>query len=231
MFPQLGCLIIAGVFFLILMMPLLLVDVMRTALERLHLSPTMAFWAVLGIFFGGLVNLPLFRLRRDEEQIVEPLAAYGLQGFTHRFRRFRPETIVAINLGGGVIPLLIALKQVLFIQNIGGPVMAAMLAVSALNIAVCYRVTRAIPGVGLAMPAFASPLVCVVGTWILLAGPEYASVRAPVAFVAGVMGPVIGTDLLHFRDIYRVSAGMLSIGGAGTFDGIVLSSILAALFA
>jgi uncharacterized membrane protein len=52
-----------------------------------------------------------------------------------------------------------------------------------------------------------------------------------VAFVAGVLGPLIGADLFHLKDISRVSAGILSIGGAGTFDGIVLSGILAALLA
>ena len=60
---------------------------------------------------------------------------------------------------------------------------------------------------------------------------DFAAQRAPVAFVAGVLGPVQGADLLHLKDIKRVSAGMLSIGGAGTFDGIVLSGIVAALLA
>ena len=54
---------------------------------------------------------------------------------------------------------------------------------------------------------------------------------APVAFVAGVLGPLVGADLMLLKDITRVSAGMLSIGGAGTFDGIVLSGMLAALLA
>ena len=53
--------------------------------------------------------------------------------------------------------------------------------------------------------------------------------RAPVAFVAGVLGPLVGADLLHLKDIGRISTGLLSIGGAGTFDGIVLSGLLAAI--
>ena len=54
---------------------------------------------------------------------------------------------------------------------------------------------------------------------------------APLAFVAGVMGPLIGADLLHLKDIEKVGAGMVSIGGAGTFDGIVMSAIVAAYLA
>jgi uncharacterized membrane protein len=43
----------------------------------------------------------------------------------------------------------------------------------------------------------------------------------------GVLGPLIGADLLHLRDIKTLETGIASIGGAGTFDGIVLSGIVA----
>jgi len=52
-----------------------------------------------------------------------------------------------------------------------------------------------------------------------------------VAFVAGVLGPLIGADLLHLRDLRHARAGTMSIGGAGTFDGIVLSGLVATLLA
>jgi len=51
---------------------------------------------------------------------------------------------------------------------------------------------------------------------------------APVALVAGAAGPLIGADLLHLREIGQRAVGVASIGGAGTFDGIVLSGIFAA---
>ena len=54
---------------------------------------------------------------------------------------------------------------------------------------------------------------------------------APVAFIAGVAGPLIGADLFHLREIGRTATGIASIGGAGTFDGIVLSGIVAAYLA
>jgi len=56
--------------------------------------------------------------------------------------------------------------------------------------------------------------------------------QAPaVAFIAGVAGPLIGADLLHLKDLRENPVGMASIGGAGTFDGIVLSGVLATLLA
>jgi uncharacterized membrane protein len=62
----------------------------------------------------------------------------------------------------------------------------------------------------------------------LLLAPGHA---APVAFIAGIAGPLIGADLLHLRDISKMASGIASIGGAGTFDGIVLSGIVAAYLA
>src|SRR5262249_18320831 len=53
----------------------------------------------------------------------------------------------------------------------------------------------------------------------------------PVAFVAGSSDGCWGADLLHLADVRRIGAGMASIGGAGTFDGIGLSGIIAAYLA
>jgi uncharacterized membrane protein len=49
--------------------------------------------------------------------------------------------------------------------------------------------------------------------------------------VAGVAGPLIGADILHLKDIQKNAVGIASIGGAGTFDGIILSGIVAAYLA
>jgi uncharacterized membrane protein len=46
-----------------------------------------------------------------------------------------------------------------------------------------------------------------------------------------VLGPLIGADLLHRRDISTITTGIAGIGGAGTFDGIILSGIVAAYLA
>jgi uncharacterized membrane protein len=58
--------------------------------------------------------------------------------------------------------------------------------------------------------------------------PDFAP---PVAFAAGALGPLIGADLLRLGQINRISTGVASIGGAGTFDGIVLSALVATLLA
>jgi uncharacterized membrane protein len=51
----------------------------------------------------------------------------------------------------------------------------------------------------------------------------------PIAFCAGVLGPVVGADLMNLKYISKTQVGVASIGGAGTFDGIVITGLLAVL--
>jgi uncharacterized membrane protein len=216
---------------LLCLMPFFVFDTMRAALEKLYLSPTIALVTVLGIFIGGLINIAIYRIPKEEVQLVETAAVFGFWGWTPRVHRYRRDSIVAINVGGCVIPLAVTAWEVLLIVGVGGWPLRTLAIAAGVNVLVCYLVARPVRGVGIMMPGFISPVVAVGLTWLLLASPAYDPIRAPVAFVAGVLGPLIGADLFHLKDISRVSAGILSIGGAGTFDGIVLSGILAALLA
>src|SRR5216684_2048830 len=58
--------------------------------------------------------------------------------------------------------------------------------------------------------------------------PEYAP---PLAYIGGSMGTLIGADLMNLDKITGLGAPVASIGGAGTFDGIFLTGILAVLLA
>ncbi|GIW79632.1 MAG: hypothetical protein KatS3mg105_1439 [Gemmatales bacterium] len=230
--PLIGC----GSLFLVLLflclLPFFLVEVMNEAMSKLHLTPAQAFAALVGIFVGSLFNIPVHRLERTGEQWVDTIAVYGLWGWTPtRLRRVRSDTIIAVNVGGCVVPMLLVAMQIVHLLVVGGWPWIALFFVVGTNIAACYKVARPMPGVGIVMPGFVSPLVAVGLTWLLLPGGEYELLRAPVAFCGGVLGPIVGADLLHIKDIHKVSAGVVSIGGAGTFDGIVLSGVLAAVLA
>jgi len=43
--------------------------------------------------------------------------------------------------------------------------------------------------------------------------------RDAVAFISGVLGTLIGADLLNLGKLRELGAPVASIGGAGTFDG------------
>jgi uncharacterized membrane protein len=228
--PQVGCLLALFVLATFCLFSFF-IDVMSLALQKLHLSPTGATLALAGMLLGGFINIPVYRLNREEEQTVVRNSLYGAMGWIPIVERTATQTILAVNVGGCVVPVLIGLYEFSLLFNGPGRVQLALLVASAVNIYVCYRVARPIAGLGIAMPGFISPLVAVGLAWLLLASPQYGDARAPVAFIAGICGPLIGADLLHYRDFPRISAGVVSIGGAGTFDGIVLSGLLAALLA
>jgi uncharacterized membrane protein len=229
--PVFGCFGMALSLLFLCLMPFLLVDAMRAAMERLHLHPAAALLAVIGIFVGGLINIPLYRIERREEQPVDAFGPFGFGDWMPSLHRVRRDTIVAVNVGGCLLPLALVVWEVLHLMRLGGAIAAALVLSVVASVAVCYKAARPVRGVGIALPGLIAPVIAIGMTWILLGSPAYASVRPPVAFVAGVLGPLVGADLLHLKDITKISAGVLSIGGAGTFDGIVLSGLLAALFA
>ncbi|MBI2478301.1 MAG: DUF1614 domain-containing protein [Planctomycetia bacterium] len=211
--------------------PFVLINAMQTALTKLHLHSVVGFGVMIGIVAGSFVNFPLYRLEREFEQVEAPSRWHRWLGRVPLVRRTKTETIIAVNLGGCLIPLALACFELLVVAWHAPQAMWALVIASLANILACYRFARPIQGLGIAMPAMLPPAVSVGVTWLLLMSPDYDPVRAPVAFVAGIAGPLIGADLLHLRDISRISVGVLSIGGAGTFDGIVLSGMLAALVA
>ena len=219
-----GCLPLLLLLGLLLFIPFFLADVTLTALVKLGLSPQTSFLAAFGIFFGGMVNVPLKRVPRDEMIEVMPFTLFGFERVFPQWARPRTYTVIAVNLGGCLIPAALAAYELVRLAGHGA--LFAAVAAAAINIVVCYRLARPVPQLGITLPAFVPALVA--ATCGLLFVPDLA---APIAFAAGVLGPLIGADLLHLRDLERIGAGAVSIGGAGTFDGIVLSALIATLLA
>lgn len=228
-FPEVGCALLLATLLGMCLLPYVVVGAMDAALAKLNLWPPMALLILAGIFVGSLVNVPLRYIQRDAEQVVVTRGWTGWMNRSPLLRRSDTETIIAVNIGGCVIPALVALFEFALVLSVGRYVVWSVAVISCVNVLVCYYVARPIRGIGVAMPGFVSPGVAISLSWLLLWGPQYDGIRPAVAFIAGVAGPLVGADLLHLRDFTRVSVGVLSIGGAGTFDGIVLSGIVAAL--
>jgi len=132
-----------------------------------------------------------------------------------------PGTIIAVNVGGAVIPGLLSLY--LLIRNelwIRG-----LLATAGVTV-VCHMLAQPVAGVGIALPVFVPPASAAIVA--LLLSRRYA---APLAYIGGSMGTLIGADLLNLDKVQGLGAPVVSIGGAGTFDGIFLTGILAVLLA
>ncbi|MCX6000439.1 MAG: DUF1614 domain-containing protein [Chloroflexi bacterium] len=125
-----------------------------------------------------------------------------------------------INLGGAIIPFVFSL-YLLAIEK--APLLQTIIA-TAVVAAVAKIVARPQPGRGILMPLWIPPVLAV-GMALILARDNVA----PVAYVCGSMGTLIGADLLNYRSFDKLGGQVLSIGGAGVFDGIFLVGVVAAL--
>lgn len=208
-------------------LPFFFAQLIVGGLAKLHLSPEAALRIALAILLGGLVNIPVARIPRAGDMPPHRAGVFGLPERSPWLRQRPRETVVAVNLGGCLVPLGVA-AYVLAHLAAGSP-QALLAAAAATGVVafVCFRLAQPVAGVGIVLPAFVPPLAAAAAA--LLLAPDGAA--PPVAFVAGVVGTLVGADLLHLRDIGKISSGIASIGGAGTFDGIVLSGILAAYLA
>jgi uncharacterized membrane protein len=215
-------------FLLMIALPLALGQAMLTSLAKLHLSPNFAILTLIAIVAGSAINIPVKRIVREQPVWSHPMAIWGLDRTLPRWTIRRRETIIAVNVGGCMIPLGIAFFQIAYLSRLGPDVAWGTTLATAITIFVCYLAARPVPGVGIVMPGFVSPAAAASAALLLV--PDAAP---SAAFVAGVLGPLVGADFLHIHDLIRNprGVGVASIGGAGTFDGIVLSGILATVLA
>jgi uncharacterized membrane protein len=179
------------------------IRVLTYAYRKVGVNPRYAFAVMLLSLLGAGVDIPLFA--------IGPAAA----------ARTTQGTIVALNVGGALIPILVSLYLMARTR-----MLVRMLIGTAVVAAVVHSLAELVPGVGIAVPMIAPPLVAA-GVALLLAFRR----APPVAYVAGSMGTLIGADLLNLGQIARLGAPVVSIGGAGTFDGVFLTGILAGLLA
>jgi len=194
------------------------IGALALAFTKIGISPQY----MLSLFFltlvGSAINIPIKRI--EEDQLCEEgvISFYGM-----RYRLPTPKqsctTILAINVGGAVIPILISL----YILTKCQVPFRALLATAAMS-AVIYKLARPIRGVGIGVPVLIPPVLAALIALIL--APANAP---PVAYISGTLGTLIGADLLNLKRITGLGSPVASIGGAGTFDGIFLTGIIAVL--
>ncbi|MHC1726950.1 MAG: DUF1614 domain-containing protein [Syntrophobacteraceae bacterium] len=217
--PFLVFFIFVFVFVLLLAFGLVQLGLFTWAFSRIGIPPEYLFSLLFLCIIGSMINIPLRRIKlQDELDDWNIVSFFGM--------RFRPprlgspnEMVLAINVGGAVIPSILSL-YLLF--NSPNPI-RMIIALCAVTYVV-YKYARPIPGVGMAIPWLIPPIAAALAAMIF--NFQYA---APTAYMAGTLGTLLGADLLHLGKIRYLRAPVASIGGAGTFDGIFLAGIIAVL--
>jgi len=219
-FPPLIFLMMLAFFLAALvMLPLLLVGLIGEAFLRLGLPPGLMFWLLILTLVGSLVNIPVYSFETREVVGEQVVSYYGMRFRVPRMDQAH-KTILAVNVGGALIPL--ALSIYLLSKIDFGLYLPVLLVIVTL---VVNRLARPVKGLGIGVPGLVPPLVAALGAYLLCP----AELRAPCAYIASTMGILIGADLLNLRKIPQLGAPVASIGGAGTFDAIFLSGIIAVL--
>lgn len=184
-------------------------------------------------FAGSFVNIPLFEVAaREPVVVVHEVVAFGVRWRLPALGWRVERTVVAVNVGGAVVPLIVS--AYLAIRALSAPAWPARLlglaAAVAITALVVNSLSRPVRGLGIAAPALAGPLTA--AAVALLVAPSYLPFcPASFAYIAGTVGTLVGADLMNLDKIPRIGAGFVSIGVAGTFDGVFLSGLFAALLA
>jgi uncharacterized membrane protein len=214
--PILGALLLAAV----LLLAMIEVQVIGYAYEKVGIGHRQAFAFLLLSLLGSYINIPVGELPAEHVVSGQEITAFGMRWVIPMVENW-PGTVIAVNVGGAVLPVLLSgyllLRTGLWVR---GAVAFAIVA------AVVHALARPVPGVGIAVPTLVPPLVAA-GAALLLA-PRTAPA---LAYVAGSLGTLVGADLMNLGKLQGLGAPVASIGGAGTFDGIFLTGILGVLLA
>jgi uncharacterized membrane protein len=208
-------------FFLFLLLIILIeIGILQYAFEKIGIERRHIFALLLLSLLGSYVNIPIAELPAEHLHSGEVITFYGMRYVIPMVTEW-PRTIIAVNVGGAVVPGILSL-YLLFKNRLYG---RGFLAVGIVTVIV-HLMAHPIQGVGIATPTFVPPLVATAAAVLL--SRQYAP---PLAYIAGSLGTLIGGDLLNLGKIQGLGAPVASIGGAGTFDGIFVTGIFAVLLA
>jgi uncharacterized membrane protein len=199
------------------------IGIINYVFEALGLPPELAFAALLVSLFGSYLNIPITRIESTRTPEVEIVRSFGVR-YRVPVRYARGSTVVAVNVGGAIVPLAISAYVLIHWPVI----ISSALIGTAIVTLIVHRFARPVPGMGIATPMLLPPIAAAIVGW-LLGGPAHHA--DAVAYVSGVMGTLIGADLMNIGRLGELGAPVASIGGAGTFDGIFLTGIVAVLLA
>jgi len=213
----------------ILLIPLLILGVIGTAFTRLGLSWVAALALVLLLLAGSFVDIPLYHIRRDMIRAV-PLDSSG----NKRLEPFAAEpvwdTVISVNLGGGILPVCIAAYMMYRAVMVTGTTLLFPVALCAvLVMVISFVFTHEIAGVGIRVPFIIPAATALLAGVLLFGGTGLTS--AVTALAGGTVGTIAGGNLAHLTRVRDLDVPEVSIGGFGTFGAVFLCSVLPALIA
>jgi uncharacterized membrane protein len=217
-FP-LSSLFLAALFLLlVIVVALVELRLLSYAYEKIGIGRRYVWGLLLLSLLGSYINIPVAELPHEKVLSNEEVP-FGIVRYIVPPAQEWPGTIVAVNVGGALIPTLLSLyllvKHRLFLNGLAGIAIVTL---------IVHLLAQPVRGVGISVPTVIPPLVAAAVALLL-------SRQAPpaLAYISGSLGTLIGADILNLNKVQGLAAPVASIGGAGTFDGIFVTGILAVL--
>jgi uncharacterized membrane protein len=192
---------------LIIIIPLLLIFafllISEEAFEVIGFRFRQAVLMTVGALVGSFINIPII-----------PLG----------------DAVIAVNVGGCIIPLFITFELVAKHRTRAVHTLAAIAAVSLIT----FYFAVPVPGVGITMPFYIAPLA---GAAVGLLISRGCGTAPALAYAGGTVGTLLGADIFNLMNptvltsLTVIAGTTLSIGGAGIFDGIFVTGIIAVALA
>jgi uncharacterized membrane protein len=195
-------------------------NILKYTYARMGIPPRFILAILLVTLLGSSINIPIAQLPPERVVSGKVVHSFGMRYVVPVVREW-PGTVLAVNVGGALIPIILSI----YLTFKNRLLASALIAVAAVAL-VTHELARPVRGVGISVPLFIPPIVAALVALVL-------SWRraAPLAYIAGSLGTLIGADLLNLGKVRGLGAPVASIGGAGTFDGVFLVGIVAVLLA
>jgi uncharacterized membrane protein len=207
-------------------MTIFLVDTVGYVFLGLGIPVWLVLVIIPGSLIGSFLNIRITTIESDPSDCIhEYVTVWGVP-----YKVYAPDcpgkTELSINFGGAIIPCLVS--TYLLAQNLG--LVVPSLVATVVVMLFVNRIARVEPEVGIITPALLPPLVAGLTAGIL--ATIFVGIVNPyvIAYTSGTIGTLVGADILNIRNLGKLRSGKASIGGAGTWDGIFLTGILAVLF-
>jgi len=228
------------------------------AFQQLGLSSGGALLVLLGSLVGSMINIPITRRKivlTDPRASMMPDVMRMVLPIVHYYPPATQEEVIAINVGGALVPIsfsIYLIHTLLGLPNASTALLDVLVA-TVVVIVITKLLARPVAGLGITLPGFVAPIIAALTAFLTVHffGGGIGAL-APVAYIAGALGTLVGADLLNLPQVLqggllnagpqrlwgvgpngelRAPPAILSIGGAGVFDGIFLSAVIAPLLA
>jgi len=132
------------------------VPVLRYAYMLLGVSSGTAFLLLFGSLLGSYVNIPIATLGAENMVTAREVTYYGMRYIVPALAN-SPKVVLAVNVGGAVIPTLLSI-YLLSKNGLWGRGLIA----TAIIAAICHALAQPIRGVGIGLPIFVAPVAAAI---------------------------------------------------------------------